>query len=252
VSLDHDDVREIVALLDDMNATELHLRTRHYTLTLRRTGAGGEWVQALSTVSRPAPAGADPVGGTGVDTPAAGTGAGAAATGAGPAAAGARVPAGAGLDGAAAAGGAPQAGAGPGRGDGGGPDRDAEGGPAGITPAGPDPGGTTSAGPDPGGITPAGPDPGGTTSAGPDPASDPLVAVRAPLMGTFYRAPKPGDAPFVDVGTLVGEETVVGIVETMKLMNSVSAGVRGRVAEICLANADFAAMGAVLMRIAPE
>ena len=76
-----------------------------------------------------------------------------------------------------------------------------------------------------------------------------LVAVRAPLPGTFYRAPRPGAAPFVEVGSRVGRDTVVGIVETMKLMNSVAAGVDGTVAEICLGNAEFAANGATLLRI---
>jgi acetyl-CoA carboxylase biotin carboxyl carrier protein len=76
-----------------------------------------------------------------------------------------------------------------------------------------------------------------------------LVAVRAPLPGTFYRAPRPGAAPFVEVGSPVGADTVVGIVETMKLMNSVTAGVDGTVAEICLGNAEFAANGATLLRI---
>jgi biotin carboxyl carrier protein len=76
-----------------------------------------------------------------------------------------------------------------------------------------------------------------------------LVAVRAPLPGTFYRAPRPGAAPFVEVGSRVDPHTVVGIMETMKLMNSVTAGVAGAVAEICLGNAEFAAHGATLLRI---
>ena len=76
-----------------------------------------------------------------------------------------------------------------------------------------------------------------------------LVAVRAPLPGTFYRAPRPGAAPFVELGSRVGPDTVVGIVETMKLMNSVTAGVDGTVAEICLGNAEFATRGAALLRI---
>jgi acetyl-CoA carboxylase biotin carboxyl carrier protein len=75
------------------------------------------------------------------------------------------------------------------------------------------------------------------------------VAVRAPLPGTFYRAPRPGAAPFVEVGSRVSGDSVVGIVETMKLMNSVHAGVAGTVAEICLGNAEFAAHGATLVRI---
>jgi acetyl-CoA carboxylase biotin carboxyl carrier protein len=76
-----------------------------------------------------------------------------------------------------------------------------------------------------------------------------LVAVRAPLPGTFYRAPRPGAAPFVEVGSRVDADTVIGIVETMKLMNSVHAGVAGVVAGFCVANAEFAAQGAALLRI---
>jgi acetyl-CoA carboxylase biotin carboxyl carrier protein len=79
-----------------------------------------------------------------------------------------------------------------------------------------------------------------------------LVAVAAPLPGTFYRAPRPGAAPFVEVGDEVGEDTVVAIVETMKLMNSVHAGTRGRVARICLENAELAAQGTALMLIEPD
>jgi acetyl-CoA carboxylase biotin carboxyl carrier protein len=73
--------------------------------------------------------------------------------------------------------------------------------------------------------------------------------VRAPLLGTFYRAPRPGAPPFVAVGSLVRPDTVVCIIETMKLMNSVTAGVSGTVTEILLANAQFAEQDTVLMRI---
>jgi acetyl-CoA carboxylase biotin carboxyl carrier protein len=76
-----------------------------------------------------------------------------------------------------------------------------------------------------------------------------LVAVRAPLPGTFYRAPRPGAPPFVEVGSQVSADTVIGIVETMKLMNSVPAGVVGTIAEICVANAEFAAQGTTLLLI---
>ena len=78
-----------------------------------------------------------------------------------------------------------------------------------------------------------------------------LVAVAAPLPGTFYRAPPPGAAPFVEVGDEVAEDTVVAIVETMKLMNSVHAGTPGRVAEISLENAAPTAQGTTLMWIEP-
>ena len=74
-------------------------------------------------------------------------------------------------------------------------------------------------------------------------------AVRAPLVGTFYRAPKPGAAPFVEVGDTVNEDTVVAIIETMKLMNSVHAGAPGVVTEICAANAEFVEHGRILMKL---
>jgi acetyl-CoA carboxylase biotin carboxyl carrier protein len=93
---------------------------------------------------------------------------------------------------------------------------------------------------------------GSATQDGPEPDGpelDGLCAVRAPLPGTFYRAPMPGAPPFVDVGSHVEPDTVVGIVETMKLMNSVPAGVSGTVAQIPLANAQFTERGAVLIWI---
>lgn len=78
-----------------------------------------------------------------------------------------------------------------------------------------------------------------------------LVAVHPPLLGTFYRAPKPGAPPFVDVGDRVDEDTVVGIVETMKMMTPVHAGVRGTVVEFRTDNGEFADTGAVLLLVEP-
>jgi acetyl-CoA carboxylase biotin carboxyl carrier protein len=89
----------------------------------------------------------------------------------------------------------------------------------------------------------------GVAEAGERPVPDGHRAVRSPLPGTFYRAPMPGAPPFVEPGSAVEPDTVVGIVETMKLMNSVSAGVRGTVAEILVANAEFAERDTVLMLI---
>ncbi|HEY3730810.1 MAG TPA: biotin/lipoyl-containing protein [Steroidobacteraceae bacterium] len=83
------------------------------------------------------------------------------------------------------------------------------------------------------------------------PAVAGALEVRAPLLGTFYRSPKPGVAPFVAVGTRVGTNTVVAIIETMKLMNSVYAGVDGQVIEICVADGTAVERDQVLMRLAP-
>ena len=70
-----------------------------------------------------------------------------------------------------------------------------------------------------------------------------------PLPGTFYRAPSPGADPFVDVGSEVKEDTVLGLVETMKLMNPVTAGCSGEVIEICAENGALIDAHDVLMRI---
>ena len=82
------------------------------------------------------------------------------------------------------------------------------------------------------------------------PAADPNLAdVPAPLLGVFYRAPKPGEAPFVEVGQTVGPDTVIGIIEVMKLMNSVRAGVAGEVVEILAENGALVEYDETLLRV---
>lgn len=78
-----------------------------------------------------------------------------------------------------------------------------------------------------------------------------LFEVSAPLLGIFYRAPKPGEPPFIDVGSKVAEDTVIGIIEVMKLMNSVRAGVQGEVVEILADNAAAVEYGEILLRVRP-
>jgi len=78
-----------------------------------------------------------------------------------------------------------------------------------------------------------------------------LVDLPSPLLGTFYRAPKPGAPAYVEVGSEVGPETVVGLIEVMKLMNSVYAGTKGRVREICVKDAQFVEQDAVLVLVEP-
>ena len=76
-----------------------------------------------------------------------------------------------------------------------------------------------------------------------------LLEVRAPLLGTFYRAPRPGAPPFVEVGANVETDTIVGIIEVMKLMNTVRAGACGVVHEICAADGMLVEYGATLLRL---
>ena len=81
-------------------------------------------------------------------------------------------------------------------------------------------------------------------------AVDPDVQeVTAPLLGTFYRSPKPGAAPFVEVGATVQEDTVIAIIEVMKLMNTVRAGVRGTVTEILVNDGALVEYEQTLLRI---
>ncbi len=81
---------------------------------------------------------------------------------------------------------------------------------------------------------------------------DGLISIRAPLPGIFYRAPKPGATPFVELGAPVSRDTVVGIIETMKLMNSVAAGTEGEIAEFCITNGAPIETDDVIMRVRPR
>ena len=75
--------------------------------------------------------------------------------------------------------------------------------------------------------------------------------MKAPMVGTFYRAPAPGAPPFVELESLVTEDDTVGIIEIMKLMNSIKAGCRGRVVEICVENGTMVEFGQTLTVIEP-
>jgi acetyl-CoA carboxylase biotin carboxyl carrier protein len=83
-------------------------------------------------------------------------------------------------------------------------------------------------------------------------AQDGTVAITAPLMGRFYPQPEPGAPPFVTVGSEVAEDTVVGLIEVMKLFNTVQAGVRGTITEICAPAGEFLEYGTVLFRVRPS
>ena len=84
------------------------------------------------------------------------------------------------------------------------------------------------------------------------PTSDPtLLEIRAPMLGTFYGAPKPGADPFVAIGARVTADSAVGIIEVMKLMNSISAGVEGVLVEVLVRDGDLVEFEQVLMRVRP-
>jgi acetyl-CoA carboxylase biotin carboxyl carrier protein len=97
----------------------------------------------------------------------------------------------------------------------------------------------------------------GTTSeAGPvtnSPAAPPTGAatreITSPMVGTFYRAAVPEAPPFVDVGREVNEETVVCIIEAMKVMNEIKAEVSGVIAEVVAENGKPVQFGQALFRV---
>ncbi|SER26917.1 acetyl-CoA carboxylase biotin carboxyl carrier protein [Sphingobium sp. YR768] len=83
-------------------------------------------------------------------------------------------------------------------------------------------------------------------------ATDGSIAVRPPLPGVFYCAPQPGAEPFVKAGDIVTSETVIGIIETMKLMNPVHAGVAGVVQAILIDNGVQVDPDTIILRVVPE
>jgi acetyl-CoA carboxylase biotin carboxyl carrier protein len=219
VDLTNADVADILALLDSLPYDSLDVQTPRFRLTLRRAPGGG-WseesqVLAEPVVVTPAPNGmpAAPAGEPGTSEMSGGAGRAGTAEAARPG------------DSARPGDGArPGDSARPGEGD------------AARSGAGNSPGAAGAA---------AAGQPAGLADA------DGLAVVAAPLPGTFYRAPRPGAEPFVQVGDEVAADTVVAIVETMKLMNSVHAGTAGRVSRICVGNGEFTALGTTLMLIEP-
>ena len=105
--------------------------------------------------------------------------------------------------------------------------------------------------PVPGGGVPA---QGGSASAAPPAAAgsrSDLVDVTAPMVGTFYTAPAPGEAPFVEIGNRINAGQTICILEAMKLMNELEAEVAGEVVEILVDNGTPVEFGQVLMRVKP-
>ena len=75
------------------------------------------------------------------------------------------------------------------------------------------------------------------------------IDVPAPLLGNFYAAPRPGDPPFVEVGDPVSEGTTIGIIEVMKLMNPIRAGVAGTVVALLATDGSAVDEGQPLVRV---
>lgn len=96
------------------------------------------------------------------------------------------------------------------------------------------------------------PTPAASTPAAPAPAAVDGHVIESPSVGVFWRAPQPGAAPFVEVGTKVQAGDTIGIVEVMKLMNNISADVSGEVVAIHVENAGAVEFGTPLVTIKAE
>ncbi|MEX2482750.1 MAG: acetyl-CoA carboxylase biotin carboxyl carrier protein [Gammaproteobacteria bacterium] len=79
-----------------------------------------------------------------------------------------------------------------------------------------------------------------------------MVAVRAPNLGTFYRAPKPGAPPYVEIGQKVTADTEVCLIEVMKLFTPVKAGIDGTVRELCASDGQMVEYEQVLVIVEPD
>jgi acetyl-CoA carboxylase biotin carboxyl carrier protein len=89
-------------------------------------------------------------------------------------------------------------------------------------------------------------------AAGPAPLPSNLHEVKSPMVGTFYRAPSPEADPFVREGDRVEESTILCIIEAMKVMNEINAGITGMVREILVKNGESVEFGQPIFRIQVE
>ena len=96
------------------------------------------------------------------------------------------------------------------------------------------------------------PAPEAQANAGMDVDQEQLVSITSPMLGTFYKAPKPGEPPFVEVGTVVDEDTTVCIIEVMKLFSTIKAEKRGRIARVCVEDGELVEYRQTLFMLAPD
>lgn len=79
-----------------------------------------------------------------------------------------------------------------------------------------------------------------------------LVEIKSPLVGTFYARPSPDSEPYVEVGSQVNPQTVVCIVEAMKVMNEIKAEISGTIVKIMVTSGQAVEYGQVLFKVKPE
>ncbi len=95
-----------------------------------------------------------------------------------------------------------------------------------------------------------------TTPSGPNPSppvtpAKKLIEIKSPMVGTFYSKPKPDKPDYVSIGSTIRPDTVVCLIEAMKLYNDIKAEVSGTIAEVCINNGDFVEYNQVMFRVEP-
>ena len=88
--------------------------------------------------------------------------------------------------------------------------------------------------------------------AAPAEPAEKFIEIRSPMVGTFYAAPSPDSDPFVQSGTRISDDSVVCIIEAMKVMNEIKAECSGTIVEVCVRNAQPVEYGQVLFRVKPS
>ena len=79
-----------------------------------------------------------------------------------------------------------------------------------------------------------------------------LAEIKSPIVGTFYRKPSPDSEPFVSVDSHVNEQTIVCVIEAMKVMNEIKAEVSGTIVEVMVKDGQAIEYGQVLFRVKPD
>lgn len=89
------------------------------------------------------------------------------------------------------------------------------------------------------------------TAPAPGAPAEPSAEIKSPMIGTFYRSPSPESTPYTEVGAEVGPDTVVCIIEAMKVMNEIKAETRGVITQILVENAKPVEFGQPLFKLRP-
>jgi acetyl-CoA carboxylase biotin carboxyl carrier protein len=79
-----------------------------------------------------------------------------------------------------------------------------------------------------------------------------LVEIKSPIVGTFYAKPSPDSEPYVEIGSSVGPQTVVCIIEAMKVMNEIKAETSGMIADVLVTDGQAVEYGQVLFKVRPD